>query len=162
MKRSWVVLALVALAACLPLQSAGRFFGGSALPPREPSRAALLAAGTAADDARALAFATLVPGALAPAFADAALDELRAAVAHLRRHGQRIERRLDGRTLVHSVAAGAVAEGVLAISGWERLDDQAAAGTWRQFIEQWEFRLGWHAGWRVVAEAVLPPDIWWP
>ena len=161
MRRGWLLLAVVGLTACVSSPPSGRFFESGPLALPQPSRAVLLAAGDRADDARAVAFSTLVPASLAPAFAGAALDELQAAVLHLSRHEQRIERRLDSRTLAHWSAEAGVAEGVLALSGWSRLDDPGSPGAWSRFLEQWEFRIAWRGGWRVVQEAEVPPGAWW-
>lgn len=160
MKAVQLLVLLLLTSACLPSLPAGRAAGAGPQPVPAPSRAALFAAGTRADDARAAGFAGEAVS-LGTAFAGQALTELTAAVAHLRALDQRVERRLDVRRLVHwSISAG-IASGVLAISGWSRLLSQGVPTPWSPFLEQWAFQLGWSGAWRVTEAAEVPPEAWW-
>lgn len=161
MKAAWLALAAVMAMSCLPSVPSGRLFGGGPAPAPQPSRAAVLDAGLRADDARSAAFAGGELAGLGSAFAGQALSQIKAAIAHLKRLGQLVERRLDTRHLVHWSAGQAVVEGVLAISGWSRLLDHGAATAWSPFLEEWEFQLEWAGRWRVVQAAEVPPAAWW-
>lgn len=161
MKAVAVALLVSGFASCLPAVTAGRLPGTASRPP-VPSSAVVLKAGILADDARAAALAGGAPAALVAAFAAPALAELVGQVEHLRFIGQRIERRLDTRELVHWSVDGAVGDGVLQVSGWTRLVTGAAASAWTRFLEQWAFTAAGREGWRVIRAEDLPPGAWWP
>ena len=161
MRAFTVALLLGGLASCLPTPSPGRPVGTGSRPPVLNS-AVLLAAGIRADDARAAALAGGATAALASAFASPALTDLIRQIEHMRTLGQRIERRLDTRRLVHWSVSGAVGSGVLRVSGWTSLVIGAAATGWTRFLEQWAFTATWRGGWRVIRADDLPPGAWWP
>ena len=161
MKALLLVVAVAAVSSCLPSIPPARLFGGASRPPA-PSRAAILAAGERADNSRTDAFAAAGAVALGEAFAGEALIELRGAAQHMVRLGQRIERRLESRLLVHWSVDGETGSGVLALSGWSRLVAGSTASAWSRFLEEWSFTVQWLAGgWRVVQAADLPPGSWW-
>lgn len=129
--------------------------------PPVPARATLLALVLAADDAQAAALDG-APARLDRFFAGDALrlQELRA--ARTARLGQRWERRLLGRRLVHWSSRPGAGDAVLSISALSRLVAPGTASTWERTLEQWSVTALWSGGWRVTSARDLPPSEWWP
>lgn len=117
---------------------------------------------TAADEARAAAFASADPGPLRPLFADAAIGPLASQLSRLRRRGQRIEERGSSRRLVHWSASSGWGEGVLETTGEQRLVSPAGDRQWARIARQWRARLAWSGGrWLVDEAGDVPPNLWW-
>jgi hypothetical protein len=141
--------------ACLPVAAALR------APVLDQARGGELL--LAADAARAAAFAAADPAPLRPLFSDTALAPLLPELADLHRHGARIEERDSSRRLVHWIAVDGGGDGVLEVTGEERVSAVAQpAARWSRIVRQWFASLRWSgARWLVVTARDLPPDQWW-
>ena len=153
----WMVLLpfLLASGACAPAVAVLR----SPVLDREGAAALL----SAAEVARADAFATADPQPLRALFSDSSIASFSPELARLRQRGQRIEELAASRRLVHWVGAAGAGEGVLEVTGEERFVVVAGPPrAWSRIVRQWWAAVHWTGGrWLVQRSGDLPPDQWW-
>ena len=152
--KALLALALLA-AACTSIS------GATPLPTLDATRAEALL--LAADRARAAAFSQADVNPLRPLFAEAAIRALTPQLARLRRRGQRVETEEASHRLVHWAPGPGAGEGVLEVSGRQRVVRAGGPRSgWSRIVRQWQARLAWSGGRWLIAEAGdLPPPQWW-